>query len=82
MPRERPSLNDHSSHSRFPIGIPCLHVLAACYLFLREHSLLGTALSWTMVLAMVWVIPVALSAIERSGSRIRETVAARLKTSP
>lgn len=28
--------------------------------FLREHSLLGTALSWMMILAMIWVIPAAL----------------------
>lgn len=34
--------------------------IAACYRFLREHSLLGTALSWMMVLAMAWVIPVTL----------------------
>ena len=34
--------------------------IAAYYRFLRELSLLGTALSWTMILAMMWVIPAAL----------------------
>jgi len=34
--------------------------IATCYRFLRVHSLLGTALSWTMILAMIWVIPAAL----------------------
>ena len=34
--------------------------IAAYYRFLREHSLLGTALSWTMILAMMWVVPAAL----------------------
>ena len=33
---------------------------AAYIRFLREHSLLGTALSWVMILAMIWVIPAAL----------------------
>ena len=35
--------------------------IAAHYRFLCEHSLLGTALSWMMILAMVWVIPASLS---------------------
>ncbi len=34
--------------------------IATSYRFLREHSLLGTVLSWGMILAMVWVIPAAL----------------------
>ena len=34
--------------------------IAAYYRFLREHSLLGTVLSWMMILAMTWVIPAAL----------------------
>ena len=34
--------------------------IAAYYRFLREHSLLGTALSWAMILATMWVIPAAL----------------------
>ena len=34
--------------------------IAVYYRFLREHSLLGTVLSWAMILAMVWVIPAAL----------------------
>lgn len=34
--------------------------IAASYRFLREHSLLGTVLSWGMILAMVWVVPAAL----------------------
>ena len=34
--------------------------IAAYIRFLREHSLLGTALSWVMILAMIWVIPAAL----------------------
>ena len=33
--------------------------IAAYYRFLREHPLLGTVLSWAMILAMVWVIPAA-----------------------
>lgn len=28
--------------------------------FLRERSLIGTAVSWAMILAMIWVIPAAL----------------------
>jgi len=35
--------------------------IAAYYQFLRAHLLLGTALSWMMILAMVWVIPASLS---------------------
>jgi len=34
--------------------------IAAYIRFLREHSLLGTALSWMMILAMIWVVPAAL----------------------
>ncbi len=34
--------------------------IAAYFRFLREHPLLGTVLSWAIILAMAWVIPAAL----------------------
>ena len=37
-----------------------VYPLVSGFQFLRERSLIGTAVSWAMILAMIWVIPAAL----------------------